>query len=116
MNQDEGLPPRPSLIKPKDYNPGTDTLPPLTARTEGVDFENSGHSSLESDAMDRGALSAFFDKLKYTNSWTTKKIIALIFIGSFIFSVLFTSSILAGIIEIHPASVKKFFKTLMGKS
>jgi hypothetical protein len=42
--------------------------------------------------------------------------IGLIFVGSFVLSVLFTAAILAGKIEIQPSAIKAFVRSILGKN
>jgi len=121
MNQDDQLPPNPPKIRPKDFDTDLSTLPPLTAQAEGGEVNpysatSDYRGSLNSDPMEQGSLSKFFERFAPASGWTPQLVITAIFIGSFILSVLFTSAILAGIIEIHPAAIKGFFKSILGKS
>jgi hypothetical protein len=121
MNQDDQLPPSPTKIRPKDFDTDLSTLPPLTARAEGSDVmtlssHSEYHGSLDSDPMEQSSLAKFFERIAPASGWTPQLVITAIFVGSFILSVLFTSAILAGIIEIHPAVIKGFFKSILGKS
>ena len=43
---------------------------------------------------------------------TPRLAIGLIFVGTFILSILFTSAILSGMIEIQPAAIKGFFRSI----
>lgn len=116
MSQDDQLPPRPTMLKPKGFDSAGDGLPPLSPHSTIHDGSYSDVSDLQSDDMDRLSLSKFFDSLKPYQNWTPLKLIAVIFIFSFLFSILFTSAILAGFIEIHPGAIKGFLKALMGKT
>lgn len=116
MSQDDQLPPRPTLIKPKEFDTAADGLPPLSPRSTIHEGGYADVSDLQSDNMDRSSLSKFFDSLKPDQTWTPLKLITVIFIFSFLFSILFTSAILAGFIEIHPGAIKGFLKALIGKS
>ncbi len=113
MSQDDSLPPHPTQIRPKDQDRDTSSLPPISLAPESEN-STSEISSLQSDPMDRVSLSKFFDHLRPSSSWSTGRALLVIFIGSFLFSVLFTSAILAGIIEVHPAAIKSFFKSMFG--
>lgn len=114
MSQDDRLPPQPNQIKPRERERDPGLLPPISVATEFDDATGSEISSLQSDPMDRVSLSRFFDHLRPSSNWSTGKAILVIFLGSFLFSVLFTSAILAGIIEVHPAAIKSFFKSIFG--
>ena len=116
MTQDDQLPPRPNLIKPNEFGSDVDGLPALSPRSQAQGAAPADISDLQSDAMDRLALSKFFDSLRPSHTWSPLKTIAVIFFCSFIFSVLFTSAVLAGFIEINPGVIKSFLKTLVGKS
>jgi hypothetical protein len=61
-------------------------------------------------------LSGFAYSIGHPSQWSTRMAIGVIFVGSFVIGVLFTSLILAGVIEIQPHAIKSFFKALMGKS
>ncbi len=114
MSQDDRLPPHPTQIRPKEQDRDASSLPPISVVTDFDSAPGSEMSSLQSDPMDRVSLSNFFDHLRPSSSWSTGKTILVIFLGSFLFSVLFTSAILAGIIEVHPAVIKSFFKSIFG--
>jgi hypothetical protein len=114
MSQDDRLPPHPTQIRPKEQDRDASSLPPISVATEFDNATGSEISSLQSDPMDRASLSRFFDHLRPASNWSTGKAILVIFLGSFLFSVLFTSAILAGIIEVHPAAIKSFLKSMFG--
>lgn len=116
MSQDDQLPPRPTMLKPKEFDSDGNGLPPLSPKSLSHEEGLADVSDLQSDAMDRLSLSKFFESLKPDQSWTPLKLIAVIFVSSFLFSVLFTSAILAGFIEINPGAIKSFLKALVGKS
>jgi hypothetical protein len=116
MSQDDQLPPRPTMLKPKGFDSVTEGLPPLSPHSTIHEGKYSDVSDLQSDDMDRLSLSKFFDSLKPDQAWTPLKLIAVIFIFSFLFSILFTSAILAGLIEIHPGAIKGFLKAFIGKT
>jgi hypothetical protein len=61
-------------------------------------------------------LSRFVSTIGHPSQWSTGMAIGVIFVASFLIGVLFTSLILAGVIEIQPHAIKSFFKALMGKS
>lgn len=99
MQKDDRLPPDPQGNLTMDLHNDSSTLPPF-----------------DSDMMEiEKSLSRKFGRGLFRGEWTTAQIITIIFIGSFIAGVLFTSSILAGVIEIHPSAVKAFIKSLLGK-
>lgn len=116
MNQDDQLPPEPTHIKPRVLKADEQGLPPLSPRSLVDVSARSDLEDLQSDQMGRSSLSRFFDRLRPSASWTPLKLILVLFICSFIFSILFTSAILAGFIEIHPGAIKSFLKALVGKS
>jgi hypothetical protein len=116
MSQDDQLPPRPTMLKPKGFDSTTEGLPPLSPHSTIHEGKHSDVSDLQSDDMDRSSLSKFFDSLKPDQTWAPLKLIAVIFIFSFLFSILFTSAILAGFIEIHPGAIKGFLKAFIGKT
>jgi hypothetical protein len=99
MQQDNQLPPDPQVSLAAGPRHDSSSLPPF-----------------DSDMMEiEKKLGRKFNRGLFKGEWTTGQIIALIFIGSFIAGVLFTSSILAGVIEIHPSAIKAFIKSLLGK-
>jgi hypothetical protein len=61
-------------------------------------------------------LSQFKLTIGQPSAWSPRLAVAIIFFGSFIAAVLFTSLVLAGIIEIQPQAIKGFFKSIMGKN
>jgi hypothetical protein len=115
MNQDDQLPPHPPPIKPQNFDADLSHLPPLSPRSEGLNGYGE-ISDLSSDAMERSSLAEFFEALKPRSTWSILQITIAVLILSFVSSVLFTSAILAGFIEIHPAAIKSFLRTLVGKS
>jgi len=116
MNQDEQLPPNPPPIKPQDFDSDLGSLPPLSPRSEATHAGYGEISDLTSDAMERSALAEFFEALKPKATWSILRVTTVVFVFSFVSSVLFTSAILLGIIEIHPAAIKGFLRTLVGKN
>ena len=99
MQQDNQLPPDPK---------GSFTM--------GLAHDASALPPFDSDMIEiEKKLSRKFGRGLFRGEWTTGQVVAVIFVGSFIAGVLFTSSILSGVIEIHPSAIKAFFKSLLGK-
>lgn len=115
MHPDDRLPPRPNVGNSNEFASNADSLPPLSPRDDLERGSYDDISDLRSDAMSGTSLSRFFDRFKPSQNLTPLKFIGLLFTLSFIFSVMFTSAILAGIIEIHPSAIKNILKTLVGK-
>ena len=100
MTSDDQLPPRPAKVNKPSFKPEAGVLPPMG-------YEHSDHDSQGGQRFHW--LTGFYG---LTPAMTT----GAIFAGSFILAVLFTSMILAGIIEVQPSVIKGFFKSLLGKS
>lgn len=115
MNQDDKLPPRPAANNQSEFASNANSLPPLSPRDEVDRSRNDGISDLQSDSMTGTSLSRLFDRFKPSETLTPLKLMGLIFVASFILSIMFTSAILAGLIEIHPSAIKNALKTLVGK-
>ena len=99
MHQDTRLPPDPKGDVTMGLNHDSTSLPPF-----------------DSDMLEmEKKLGRKFGRVFFQPHWTTKQVILIIFIGSFLLGALFTSAILAGIIEIHPSAIKSFFKSLLGR-
>lgn len=99
MRQIDQLPPNPSSQATSGSRPPAgSTLPPL----------DSDMLELEEMSGRRRAGPRL--------GWSPTMTVVAIFVGSFIAGVLFTSGILAGIIEIQPAVIKGFIKTILGKN
>jgi hypothetical protein len=64
----------------------------------------------------RSEFSRWIQLIGHPSQWSTRMAIGVIFFGSFVFGILFTSLVLAGVIEIQPHAIKSFFKALVGKS
>ncbi len=97
MKTNDQLPPNPRQMNPREFSPIASTLPPLDLTADASRMSSSSHPE------------------HHDGGWTPAMAIAIIFVGSFIIGVLFTSSILAGYIEIQPAVIKGFIKSLLGK-
>lgn len=115
MNQDDRLPPRPSANSQSEFALNANSLPPLSPRDDGDLSRHDAISDLQSDSMTGTSLSRLFERFKPSQTWTPLKLMGLIFVASFILSIMFTSAILAGLIEIHPSAIKNALKTLVGK-
>lgn len=100
MHQDDQLPPNPQENQKRIYRPVESTLPPFD--TDMMELEEKQGRR--------------FSRLFSLSGWSPTMAIGTIFIGSFLIGVFFTSAILSGLIEIHPAAIKGFFKTIFGKS
>ncbi len=99
MHQDTRLPPDPKGDLSMELRHDSTSLPPF-----------------DSDMLEmEKKLGRKFGRGLFRTQWTTPQLIAIIFIASFLMGVIFTSAILAGIIEIHPSAIKSFFKSLMGQ-
>jgi hypothetical protein len=98
MDQDKHLPPEPTIGR-ELLNHNAQSLP-----------------QFDSDMSEIGKrLNHRFGAHLFGVEWTTGRVVMIIFIGSFILGVLFTSAVLAGLIEIHPSAIKSFLKSLVGK-
>lgn len=84
--------------------------------TLGLSQDASSLPPFDSDMMEmERKLGPKFGRGLFRFQWTNGQIILIIFVGSFLAGALFTSAILAGIIEIHPSAIKAFIKSILGK-
>jgi hypothetical protein len=109
MSEDNRLPPTPSGRLPR-------SLDPRGFSPDASEFSNVEPKHREFPTMEENHRSTMTGSRRSKNFLTPKIAIALIFFGAFIFSVLFTSAILSGLIEIQPAAIKLFFRSIFGKN
>lgn len=89
---------------------------PKSDLTIGLNHDASSLPPFDSDMLEmERKLGPKFGRGFFRNDWSNRQIILAIFVGSFLLGVLFTSAILAGLIEIHPAAIKGFFKSIFSK-
>ena len=75
------------------------------------------NNALNSDGMDQNnRLTRLIGQFSPSGGMSPGIAIGAIFIASFIIGLLFTSLVLAGVIEIQPSAIKGFFKAIMGKN
>lgn len=75
-------------------------------------FSNINKKRREFPTMEENLNSTMTGSRRTRSIMTPKLAILLIFVGTFILSVLFTSAILSGMIEIQPSAIKAFFRSI----